>query len=949
MFSLSGASALIFEALWFHLAGLTFGNSVWAASIVLSSFMGGLALGNGMAAFRGDLIKSPLGFYVVLEFVIGISGLLIVILFPYLTLILTPLFKLLAQHTLALNSFRICSAIIILVIPSTAMGLTLPVLVRVLDQNHSNFGEILGALYGWNTLGATAGVLLCELVLVKWVGIQGAGFVAAGFNFLAGIIAILILAKTKPLSEESKAAEPFVIHSMVTFKTVRILLASFLTGFIFLALEVVWFRFILLFYNGVSWNFATILAAVLAGISLGGIFISMIYKIKSDIHAYITAVFLLVAVLVLYLYCNFDWVFSFTKTFHSEISIVAAASLFLVFPVAFASGIIFTMLGRILYSENNAAINITGLLTLANTAGGMVGALAGGYFLIPVLGVEKTFVVLSLFYVMAALFVAGIAVPSNAGRKISFHRIATCVAFVFLGLSLFFFPFGLMNRYYSYRPIALFVLSGEKRIVLKEGLTETIQYLQKEIAGTPYYQRLITNSHTMSSTISMARRYMNLFVYLPMAVHPDPKEALLICYGCGVTAKALTEVNSLENIEIVDLSKDIIEMSKYVFPDPQENPVNDPRVNIHIEDGRFFLLTTDRKYDLITAEPPPPKYKGIVSLYSQQYFQSIYNRLNQGGIVTYWLPVKLQTIEENKSILKGFCNVFQNCSLWTGAGYQWIMMGTKGPEQSPRQRLGFDQWADPAIKETLRSIGINHPDEITSLFIADSKRLQDWIGDTPPLTDNYPRRITTSFSLIGDKTDLHSYADFMDPAKALSNFVTSGQMEEIWPDILTSGVQKYFLERGVIDDIFLGRYPSYEVLHQCLSSPTLKSYIPWIFNSDHLAQKIISRSIAEEGIESVAFREDPGHLAAYHILKNDYLKADIFLQKMNRHNRIPQKDYYLLRMYLLYLGGDVNRAVTLGEAYINEKPDGREKRQVEIDKLWAVVKKPASSAGGSIH
>ena len=165
---LSGASALIFEALWFRLAGLTFGNSVLAAAIVLASFMGGLAFGNTLVAFRGHKIKFPIRLYAFLEVIIAVSGCLLVVIFPNLTKILAPAFRLFLDQPLTLNFFRAITLFLLMLVPTTAMGATLPVLVKALYAKKRNFGNALGLLYGFNTLGALVGVIVCEMFFVKW-------------------------------------------------------------------------------------------------------------------------------------------------------------------------------------------------------------------------------------------------------------------------------------------------------------------------------------------------------------------------------------------------------------------------------------------------------------------------------------------------------------------------------------------------------------------------------------------------------------------------------------------------------------------------------------------------------------------------------------------------------------------------------------------------------------
>jgi len=182
----------------------------------------------------------------------------------------------------------------------------------------------------------------------------------------------------------------------------------------------------------------------------------------------------------------------------------------------------------------------------------------------------------------------------------------------------------------------------------------------------------------MSGTTHVGRRFMALYVWLPVAVHPAPRRALQISYGLGTTSRALVETRELERIDIVDTSAAVLRLSALAQESPSANPLVDPRVNVHVEDGRFFLLTTPLQYDIITADPPPPKAAGISSLYSLEYFALARSRLAAGGFMTYWLPVYQMDAAEMRAIIGGFCAAFEDCSLWTGFGHEWILLGTRG-------------------------------------------------------------------------------------------------------------------------------------------------------------------------------------------------------------------------------------------------------------------------------
>ena len=935
VFFLSGASALIFEALWFQLSGLTFGNSVWATTIVLSSFMGGLALGNFFMIFKGSKIQSPVRFYATLEIIIGIFGVGLVFIFPKLTDIFAPLFQYFLNQPFILNFIRAVIAIFLMLAPATAMGMTLPVLVKTLYAEKSEFGFVLGKLYGWNTLGATVGVLVCEMFFIKWFGIRGTSLVAAGCNAAAAITAIWLSDQIPIIKSDLVTPKMTTIFSKSSFKIGRLLSASFLSGFTLLALEVIWFRFMILFFISHGWNFAVMLAVVLSGISLGGLFASKCFQLKPETHTFLMPVLFFNGILLIVLYTNFGFVVEMISGHFTQDIRIVVVSIFLMFPVSFISGIVFTMLGQVVYMEIKAETEATGLLTLANTMGGMLGSLMAGLILIPFLGIEKSFFLLACIYGFTAFLIYGKKQPG----KQNFFRYATIVTFI---VSLSIFPFGLMNKQYLDISIHSDIIeSGEKRVAVKEGLTETIQYFKKELLGQPYNYRLITNSHSMSGTHVSGKRYMKLFVYWPIALNPESQNALLICFGCGSTAKALTDTQALKKIDIVDISKDIIEMSKIIFTDPKENPINDPRVRIHIEDGRFFLRSTKEKYDLITAEPPPPVLNGIVNLYTQEYFQLIYDRLSDGGIVTYWLPVYQLQVSETKSILKGFSNVFNNCSLWTGSGYEWMMVGIKNPKQSVSENDFVRQWNDPQVGSEMHALGFESPEQFGSLFIVDGPKLRDWISDSLPLVDNFPRRLSYQNRKVKDL--LLIYKDFMNDAVSHDNFMKSEFISNYWPESLKWKTEKYFTVRQTINEILMEKnmrnsHPL-EILHHCLHEPLLENYIIWAFRSDQFAQEIIENALKNKSPDSVDQLEVFEHLAAGAASKKNYRLAETYMHLAINHMKSKEDyKYYLFytiyRMYFLLLDGDKEGAIKAGKEYIDFEETGRDIRMQQIAAYW---------------
>ena len=918
IFFLSGASALIFELLWFQLAGLTFGNSVWASALVLSSFMGGLALGSGLTAFRGYKIRFPIHLYAFLEITIAVTGFSLVFILPKLTTFLVPVYRSVLESSFLLNGLKAVIAFFLMVAPAAAMGATLPILVKALYSEKPGFGRVLGILYGWNTLGAVVGVIMGELVLIKLFGIKGAGLCAAAFNLTAAAAALwLSKINTHGITAEKKGEKP-VFLKIFSGKSLRLSAAGFLSGFTLLALEVIWFRFILLFFAATSLNFSIMLAAVLFGISMGGLAASKWFRRRPEAHRFLMPLVMFNGILVVLLYTNFKSIYQVFKSFGADLHLMLG-SLFLIFPVSFVSGVIFTMLGKVLHKELQSETTASGVLTLANTTGGMLGSLIAGFVLIPVLGIEKSFFILTLSYGLVALLVYEKEPALRLKKKFALRHL---VVGAFL-LILLIFPFGFMEYHYLNIPIEQFKSRGEHRVAVREGLTETIQYLEHDLLGRPYYYRLVTNNHSMSGTLLNAKRYMKLFVYLPAAVNPRLKNALLICFGCGMTAKALTDTKSLEKIDIVDISRDVLEESKIVFPDPKENPIHDPRVNIHIEDGRYFLLTCRQTFDLITAEPPPPKMSGIVNLYTREYFQLIYDRLSDGGIVTYWLPVYQMAAHESKSIVKAFCDVFKESSLWAGSGLEWMLLGIKNPSGSVTETEFSRQWADPVVGPEIRALGFESPEQLGGFFIADGSRLQNWISPVLPLTDNYPRRLSSRVKAH----PVDDYINFMNSDSAVLNFMNSDGIAGIWPESLREKTRTYFPSCQFVNELLLHkkkwmRTQFFSQLHRCLNDPLLESYIPWLVGSNRYAQDIIAAVLKDNPGKSLKRTSVLVHLAAGALSEKNYPAVENYLRlavgdysKWNLKNDYRFFKFCTIRMYLRLIAGDIDGARRIGWEY----------------------------------
>ena len=929
IFFLSGASALIFESLWFRLAGLSLGNSVWSASLVLAAFMGGLALGNGLVALLHRRVLHPVRLYAALEFAIGIGGFAVVLLLPRLTNLLGPALGSLTDMPVFLNAVRLTIAFGILVIPAIAMGATLPVLAQALSRQDPNFGANIGWLYGWNTLGAMLAAFSTELFLVPTFGILNSGLFALLFNLMAAFIALRFsqAREAAPVSEPSMADVPHVID----VRGRRYLAVAFLSGALMLALEVVWFRFLLLTRDGTSLIFAFMLAVVLAGIAVGGLVAAHLFRRDERAYRWLRHITAASAALVVLTYWGYDLFSVYRDPKETTILAFICFATFLMFPVAALSGVAFTMVNRAVKYDFGSSARTAGIATFYNTIGAMLGSLGAGFILLPMVGMEPSFFLIAATYCLVAFIVP--LKDQTSRLTIVWGRgvVAAAVACLIL------FPFGLMKK--TYFGVEAATLPNHTLITTHEGLVESVRYFRRDVFGEPKYYRLVTNGHSMSATTTAAKRYMKLYVYLPLAIKADTRDALLISFGVGATAKALTDSRGLQNIDIVDISEDILEMSTIVYPG-NDNPLRDERVRVHVEDGRFFLNTTSNRYDLITSEPPPPENAGVVNLYSQEYFTLIRKRLNPRGYASYWLPaLQLEPIN-TLAIIKAFCNAFDDCSLWSGAGLEWMLLGSNDANRQSDAAQFSAQWREPQVGRELAALGLESPAQLGSLFMADSELLKELTADVAPVTDNYPSRISSR--PVRNQGYFELYDALMDEGERLERFRNSELISQLWPAELKKNSEPFFqYERLIKNHFTAGIYRHqtepfvWEAIDDLLTNTSLTTLPLWLLGSDQDTQNIIASLLEQED-----FRDDFAlHLARKYASDRDYETA---LRYVNIHITTAKDVSDWTSRFYLYMLAKNGMAVQARPIIANLKSLG----QPGIDRFldWFATKFELNSA-----
>jgi len=780
------------------------------------------------------------------------------------------------------------------------------------------FSRTIGLFYGCNTLGAVAGSLLGEAVLIRIWGLFGTALTAVAICTIAASFALLVSTQTGEFTPDTPVLFP---PKSLPW---RMLIVSAGAGLALLGLEVVWFRFLRLYVSSSSIAFCVMLAVVLAGIGLGGILSSFIPE-RLQQHPQprkdwgsrspselLPVLLLMTAIATLLSYLFFpiptaSWdKTSFDIRMWQQIGLLSFA---LMFPVACLSGILLPTIAAIVQREVPGRMNSAGLTILSNTIGAAAGPLLAGFVFLPRFGFQTSLIAGAVLYALLALFVA-------IRDRLRLLTIVLAALFVLI-FSIFPHHRDQLHFANARRP---YQEDGSTFVRKVEGTADTFQILRRDLAAGPYYYRLVTNSYSMSATQPRSQRYMRLFAYLPLALRPQSEDALLICYGVGVTADAFVRDRRLKHLDVVDISKDVFDLADSYSGVGYSNPLRDPRVTTFVQDGRFFLQSCPGRYDIITGEPPPLKTLGTVNLYTEQFFRLMKDRLKEGGIVSFWLPLYQLTMTDAKSILRAFHNVFPDASLWATNDLEWIMIGIKEPLPRPNEELARQLWRDPETSADLRRIGVELPEQMSALFLMGGEEIERLVKEVEPLDDFYPKRLSDALPDL-DAAFKFGFS-YMQRTAALERFSSSSLIRQSWPDDWKKGLNLYF---GVRETRFQSEMTGSNWLAE------MDVYLRYT----KLRAPVLAAQDTDDwrvALAEKAARESPGSLAAETrrdliagaVADRNFPAAIQLLEQESKRGFSNGNDLFLL-IYLYCLNGDVEKAETFAQT-----------RNAAIKKDWFV-------------
>jgi spermidine synthase len=775
LFFFSGALALLYEIVWFRRLHLTLGVGIFAVGAVVSAFMLGLALGSAWASRSAWLRRAPLPAYAAFELGLALYALGFPLLARGMEALYPPLFAGLAGHPAALAGVRFLLAFAALLPPTFLMGASLPAMASVAGTGaEDRLAGRVARLYAFNTLGGVVGTLATGFLLLENLGLtRSLALGAAGSTLVA--LAALALGR-RPAGQG--AAQPSgdrppmpggPTASEIPAPAALALAAAAGVGLVSLAAELVWTRALVFFVHNSTYAFSAILAVYLLGIALGAALAARLGRTPAPSRralagALAAGAFSLVGAIAVYR--QLPWLGSRLAGGEHAASVlpgapapvliggwsVALAVIFgqvaavLLLP-AILLGAVFPLTLSLSHTEGRPAAERVGRLYAANTAGSVAGALLGTFVLVALLGTRG-----------ALLFLAWLPVPlavwalADAGWTRA--RATLLSGLLIAGLtvsSLAAAPQGFYERLFARRfgPVVWF----------SEGISETVA-----VCEHPDHSRWIQFSDGRGASGTWSFQGGWLYAHLPLLLHPHPESAAVICFGTGNTLGAAS-VHPLKTLDGIELSPEVVKAA-HVFASTNHDVGRNARVRIVIEDGRSYMLASDRRYDVISEEPPLVHTAGVVNLYSRDFYEASARRLSDDGIMAVWLATWELEPDELRRLVRAFLDVFPYASAWDCTHpYEWLLIGSQRPLQIDLEQL-TRRMAEPRLAHDLARIeaeegGIRTPAELLSLHLAGRETLVAFAGAAAPVTDDR--------SVVDFTTPRHARAGF-----GLGEWVTGG-------------------------------------------------------------------------------------------------------------------------------------------------------------------------------
>ncbi len=765
-FFLSGAAGLIYQVAWMKALGLLFGYTAYATATAIAVFMAGLALGSYFSGRWCESRPDAIRIYAWFEFAIGLTGALSLVGLAFARTIYLAAHPLLANSPVLLLCFRVVSAALVLGIPSFLMGGTFPVLIRAAVYQQQELPLRVGRLYAINTLGAVVGTLAAGFVVLPAIGLRWTVLVAAALNLGAGWIALRTTspvpvqesARQSPTPKRAGQAAAGVLDLWQT----RIVLGAFaLVGFTAIAYEIAWTRMLATFLGSSTYSFTLMLGTLLLGVVIGSFVFEKFFSGAESpgVAGFAwtqTAISLAILAFLFYVGAIPEMIPAILRasqnSFAGMIFAEFAACSLAMLPAAIVFGVNFPLVIALL-AGGKAADNgssVVGRAYASNTAGGIVGALAGGFFLLPLLG---SFRLLAALAICNALLAIGLwfLSPRKGWANIT-GNFAAVALLAYFGISGAFYSrtiagFGVLlyGNYHDQHLTVREIADTEDVLFFQDGVNATIS-----VTRSDDYVALKTNGKVDASNLDTSTQL--LLGDLGAVFHAHPRRVLIIGLGGGMTASAVARFPDVEQIDCVEIERAVLDAQPFLTR-LNRGVLADSRFHLILDDARNFLQTTSQRYDLIISEPSNPWIAGISALYTSEFYAALRQKLEPGGVFVQWVQAYGLAPSDFRMIVASLGAIFADSSLWRSSNRDYLLFARTQPGN-----LSFERarklWAVPELQQDFQTLKLVAPESWPAYF---------------RLGDSELRKLAEGAAL---NTDDHTRLEFEAPKRLLTESLT---------------------------------------------------------------------------------------------------------------------------------------------------------------------------------
>jgi len=776
-FFFSGVAGLIYQTLWLRMIDKVVGSAPFAVATVLTVFMGGLALGSWLASRYIDRIGSRrnlLVLYGKVEFAIGIYGLLL----PFLIYLAKPVYILaynaLFVHFLLYRIFAFLGCSLLLIVPTTLMGVTLPVLCRFYVESLGHIGERTGRLYGINTIGGAAGAVLCGFFLVALFGVWGTILTAAGINILIGVLCIRVAGGDGPLvaepagmgngpdksKKQKEQTYPQVIPLEDKTITTLALWIFGISGFCSMAYEVFWTRLLGLIIGPTTYSFSLVVSTFIVGLALGNIIFGWLADRVKDAFRLLVitqACAACLALMVSQFLGNSQFFFSkliytFQGEFGEKILVQSVVMFFVLVGPTIFLGATFPLVSRI-YARSLPDIGKSiGTAYAMNTIGAILGSFVAGFIFLPLLGKENGLRISAGIQIFTSLFALTWLV-FKTGERI--RAAATGLVTFSLGVLLLInFPtwnHNILSRgwYHQFKSFEQYfnttswfeaVWKGASKFARHVanidvvfygdgigGFTTVVKWYS--ITGRTNYTML--NSGKGDASSHGDRLTQALSAHIPLLFHPDPEKVMVVGLASGMTVGEVLHY-PVKQVDVLEINDQVVKAAEFFNP-WNNNCLTNPRTRVILQDGRNHLELTNEKYDVIISEPSNPWMAGLANLFTLDYFKTVKGRLNEDGIFVQWFYSYEMDWSTFAMVGRTFAEVFPDGMLMKTLSSDFLLVGFSGGKKLDLETAG----RNISYAGKSGNVIIRDPRVIFNLIV--SEDLKGLFGSGPLHTDNWPR------------------------------------------------------------------------------------------------------------------------------------------------------------------------------------------------------------------